>query len=101
MRLEASTQKHPVTPGALYPAQEALGDLLLKVGRAQDALSAFEGSLTTWPARFNSLVGAARAARAAGLDAKARNHYRALLRVSSAAGSGRSALAEARRFLGE
>ena len=101
VRLEASTQKHPVTPGALYPAQEALGDLLLKVGRAQDALSAFEGSLTTWPARFNSLVGAARAARAAGLDAKARNHYRALLRVSSAAGSGRSALAEARRFLGE
>ncbi len=101
VRLEATTQKHPITPGALYPAQEALGDLLLDLEHPQDALSAFEGSLATWPGRFNSLVGAARAARAAGLDDKAQDHYRELLEVSSAADSSRSALAEARQFLGE
>jgi tetratricopeptide (TPR) repeat protein len=55
--LEATTQKHPVTPGALYPSQEALGDLLLELERPEEALSAYEGSLATWPGRFNSLAG--------------------------------------------
>ena len=98
--LEATTQKHPVTPGALYPSQEALGDLLLELGRPQEALAAYEGSLASWPGRFTSLVGAARAARAAGLDDQAREHYRALLGISSGADSSRPALAEAREFLG-
>jgi tetratricopeptide (TPR) repeat protein len=101
VRLETATQKHPVTPGALYPAHEALGDLLLDLKRPQEALAAYEGSLATWPGRFNSLVGAARAARAAGLDNKAHDHYRALLEVSSGADSNRPAVAEARQFLGE
>ncbi len=99
VRLEATTQKHPVTPGALYPAQETLGDLLLDLERPREALSAYEGSLATWPGRFNSLVGAARAARAAGLDDQAREHYRALLEISSGEDSRRPALAEAQRFL--
>ncbi len=100
VELEATTQKHPITPGALYPSQEALGDLLLELERPQEALAAYEGSLATWPGRFNSLIGAARAARAAGLDDQASEHYRALLETSSGADSGRPALAEARRFLG-
>lgn len=100
VQLEATTQKHPVTPGALYPSQEALGDLLLALERPQEALSAYEGSLATWPGRFNSLVGAARAARAASLDDQAREHYQALLENSSGTDAGRPALAEARQFLG-
>ncbi len=100
VELEATTQKHPVTPGALYPSQEALGDLLLELERSQEALAVYEGSLATWPGRFNSLVGAARAARAAGLEDQAREHYRALLETSSGADSNRPVLAEARRFLG-
>src|SRR5688572_26323434 len=32
--LEASTEKHPVTPGALLPSRELLGDLLLELGKA-------------------------------------------------------------------
>jgi hypothetical protein len=31
--LEASTDKHPVTPGAVLPARELLGDLLAELGR--------------------------------------------------------------------
>jgi tetratricopeptide (TPR) repeat protein len=99
-RLEATTQKHPVTPGALYPPQEALGDLLLEFERPQEALAAYESSLAMWPGRFNSLVGAARAARGAGLDEQARVHFRALLDVSSEEQPGRPAIAEARQFLG-
>ncbi len=99
VQLEGRTQKHPVTPGALWPAQEALGDLLLDLGRPREALSAYQGSLVTWPARFNSLLGAARAARAANLDEQAQQLYRELLEVSSASGSRRPALEEAREFL--
>jgi tetratricopeptide (TPR) repeat protein len=99
-RLEATTQKHPVTPGALYPPQEALGDLLLELERPQEALAAYESSLVIWPGRFNSLVGAARAARGAGLDEQAREHSRALLDVASEAYPARPAIEEARQFLG-
>ena len=94
---EAATEKHPVTPGAVYPAQEALGDLLLVHERPREALAAYEGSLTTWPGRFNSVLGAARAARAAGLAVEAQTHYRTLLGVAPAAE--RPALAEARAAL--
>jgi hypothetical protein len=68
--LEGQVQKHPVTPGAVLPPYEALGELLLGL-RPADALAAFEASLERWPARYNSLAGAARAARAAGDAAKA------------------------------
>ena len=41
--VEASVQKHPVTPGTLYPPYEALGDLLLSArasgGCAREALN--------------------------------------------------------------
>ncbi len=99
VQLESRTQKHPITPGALWPAQEALGDLLLDLGRAEEALSAYARSLATWPARFNSILGAARAARAANLNDQARNHYRELLEVSSRRDSRRPALKEAQEFL--
>jgi tetratricopeptide (TPR) repeat protein len=99
VQLESRTQKHPVTPGALWPSQEALGDLLLELGRAEEALSAYARSLATWPARFNSILGAARAARAANLEVQAQRHYRQLLEVSSKRDSRRPALKEAQEFL--
>jgi tetratricopeptide (TPR) repeat protein len=99
VQLESRTQKHPVTPGALWPSQEALGDLLLDLGRAEEALSAYARSLATWPARFNSILGAARAARAANLEDQARYHYRQLLEVSSRRDSRRPALKEAQEFV--
>lgn len=63
--LEASVEKHPVTPGALYPPYEALGDLLLALDRPQEALAAYESSDRIWPQRYNTLSGALRAAKAA------------------------------------
>ncbi len=96
--LEASTPKHPVTPGALVPAYELLGDLLLELRRPTEALAAYEISLQTAPRRFNGLLGAARAARQADETGKATEYYGALLDVAGP-GSGRPELAEAKAFL--
>jgi tetratricopeptide (TPR) repeat protein len=96
--LEGTVQKHPVTPGAVLPPSESLGALLLAAGRPAEALTAFEASLATWPGRFNGLLGAARAARAAGNGARARVHYAALLELVGGDGAEQPAVAEARTF---
>ncbi|TVQ36157.1 MAG: hypothetical protein EA370_08540 [Wenzhouxiangella sp.] len=64
--LEASVEKHPVTPGALYPPREALGDLLLVQNSPEQALDAYREADEIWPRRHNTYVGALRAALAAG-----------------------------------
>jgi tetratricopeptide (TPR) repeat protein len=95
--LEATTQKHPVTPGSYLPPSEALGDLLLEIGDSTEALEAYEKSLAVWPGRFNSLLGAARAARASSDGSKATEYYERL--VATAPDSDREELGEARSFL--
>jgi tetratricopeptide (TPR) repeat protein len=95
--LESSTPKHAVTPGPTLPAHELWGDLLLEQGHSADALAMYQTSLNLYPKRFNSLIGAARAAAATGDAVAAGNYYQELLTV--AAGSGRRAeLEEARRY---
>jgi tetratricopeptide (TPR) repeat protein len=64
--LEDSTDKHPVTPGAILPAREQLADLLLELGKPAAALAEYQSSLRTAPARFNSYLGASQAAALAG-----------------------------------
>ena len=81
--LEDSTEKHPVTPGAVLPARELLGDLLLELNRPADALKEYEQSLAVSPNRFNGLYGAARSAELAGDQIKARRYYRKLVQTSS------------------
>ena len=97
--VEASVQKHPVTPGALYPPYEALGDLLLALDRPADALDAFTVSLEIWPKRYHSLLGAARAARQIGDAQQARAHYEQLLEVVGDADTTRDGVGEARGFV--
>jgi hypothetical protein len=77
--LEDSTDKHPVTPGAILPAREQLADLLLELGEPDSALVEYETSLRSAPARLNSYWGAAQAAARAGQKEKAREfNYRLL-----------------------
>lgn len=66
--------KHPVTPGAVLPARELLGDLLLELGRPADALAAYERSLEDAPRRLNTLAGAVQAAERAGDRERARRY---------------------------
>jgi tetratricopeptide (TPR) repeat protein len=69
-QLEASTEKHPVTPGEVLPAAELLGDLLMELGQFADARVAYEKSLARSPNRYNSLSGAARAAEREGMRSR-------------------------------
>jgi tetratricopeptide (TPR) repeat protein len=96
---EDRSEKHPVTPGAVLPARELLGDLLLEQGRAEEALAAYETSLQSAPGRFRSIAGAARASGRAGSKAKARDYYTKLLALSGKSDGSRPDLAEARTFL--
>ena len=86
-----------MTPGPTIPASELLGDLLLAQGRPRDALAAYHRSLKLYPRRFNSLLGAARAARGAADSAEAYARYQELLQ-SAGTGSRRAVLEEARSF---
>jgi tetratricopeptide (TPR) repeat protein len=96
--LEVATPKPAVTPGPTLPAIELLGDLLMAQRRPAEALAAYRRSLELYPRRFNSLLGAARAARGAGDEASARAYYRELLEV--ARGRSRTeAIVEARAFV--
>jgi len=80
--LESSIEKHPVTPGALQPPREALGDLLMKMDRPSEALVAYEASNEIWPGRLNTLMGAALAARLIGEEQIARRHIENLMNRS-------------------
>ncbi len=93
--LEASTPKHAVTPGPTLPASELLGDLLMEQQQPAQALAAYKSSMELYPLRFNSLLGAARAADASGDVAAARTFYLELLRVAD--GSTRRAVVKQAR----
>lgn len=93
--VEDSTPKHAVTPGPTLPSHELLGDLLMEQGKPARALAEYQESLKRSPHRFNSILGAARAARAAGKSSLARRYYRQLLRGTV---PGRDALTEARKY---
>jgi tetratricopeptide (TPR) repeat protein len=74
--------KHAVTPGAVVPAREMLGELLLQQKRPQEALGAFEAVLKVAPRRFNALYGAANAADAAGNVSVAHRYFQQLIETS-------------------
>ena len=65
---EDAIEKRPVTPGAIVPAREQLGDLLLELNRGPAALEEFARSLTMTPQRRGALMGQARAREMAGGD---------------------------------
>ncbi len=62
--LEDSTEKHPVTPGAVLPAREQLADLLLELGQPAQAAAEYRLVLQRCPGRRNSLRGLDAARRA-------------------------------------
>jgi hypothetical protein len=59
--LEDSMDKHIVTPGAIAPARELLGDMLLQLHRPAEALVAYEASAKREPNRRRGLQGIAQA----------------------------------------
>lgn len=98
VELEKTVEKHPVTPGALLPPNEALGDLLMELNRPADAHEAYKASDAIWPGRFNTLLGAARAAKEAGEILVAQQYYKRLL-ANTGDQADRSGIHEARGFI--
>ena len=97
--LEDATEKHPVTPGAIKPARELLGELLLAQGQPAAALVEFEASQKNDPNRLGGLYGAARAAEGAGDATKARRYYDRVAQLGQKADADRPEVAAARTYL--
>ena len=97
--LDGATGKHPVTPGAILPAREQPGELLLELKQPAAALREFEAALRTAPNRFNGLYGAARAAGLAADRRRAKTYYAKLLELCRRADGARPGIEEAKAFL--
>jgi tetratricopeptide (TPR) repeat protein len=97
--LDDATEKHPVTPGALIPARELLGEMLLELKQPAAAFKEFEIALRYAPNRFNGLYGAARAANLAADQKSARTYYQKLVELCRLADSKRPEIEEAKAFL--
>jgi tetratricopeptide (TPR) repeat protein len=97
--LEESVDKHPVTPGAVLPARELLGDMLVLLNKPEEALKAYEISLKFSPNRFNSLYGAGHAAELGGDLRKAEWYYTRLLEMSDQDNTDRNSIKVAKKYL--
>ena len=96
---EDALGKHPVSPGAIVPVRELLGDLYLELNRPGDALATYEQSLTLNPERYRAIAGAARAAEGAGKAGTAREYYAKLLELAKPGDGTRPEIAQARAYL--
>jgi hypothetical protein len=92
--LEDSVDKHPVTPGAIIPAREFLGDLLMEQRKPADALAEYETSLKSAPNRLHGTAGAWKAAALAGDKARAADYKAKLAKLTSHADTVRPELAD-------
>jgi len=97
---ESDTEKHPITPGEVLPARELLADMLLDMGRHQEAHEQYLKALERSPNRFNSLYGAGRAAELAGDDTRAAEYFGKLVNTA-AAGAQRKTLKHAGSVLSD
>lgn len=99
--LESTTEKHPVNPGEIIPARELLGDMLMEMGKYDEARKEYEAVLERSANRFNSLYGAGRASELAGDKTAAAEYYQKLLDMSKGSSMERPALKHANAFLAE
>lgn len=97
--LEDSVDKHPVTPGAVLPARELLGDMLVLLEKPVEAIKVYEASLQISPNRLNSLYGAGRAAELTGNPERAKSYYSKLVQFAANADSDRPGIEHAKTFL--
>ncbi len=86
-------------PRAFKPARELEGEILLDLGRGEEALIAFEMALARTPNRILSLAGYARAAVAAGRTEIAADAYRQLAKLLESADANVAEAREAKVFL--
>ncbi len=104
LRLAADAEdrlgKNPVSPGALIPIREQLGDLLLERSQPKAALDEYEAALKIYPARFQGLYGSGLSAERMGDKKTALRYYRKLALQTVKADGSRPELAHVRQLIG-
>src|SRR5215472_10086820 len=98
MRAIADRQDSKGVDSLAIPAREMLADMLVELKRPAEALTEYKTALKNSPNRFDSLLGAARAAQASGDSSAAQTFYAQLASVCPA-GADRPELAEAKTYL--
>jgi hypothetical protein len=98
---EDRTEKNVAMENRLSPMRELLGELLLELGKPDEAQREFDTSLQTVPNRYRSLAGAARAAGLLRHEADARAYHERLLALTQDADSERPAILAARAYLAD
>jgi tetratricopeptide (TPR) repeat protein len=86
-------------PDPVKPSNELYGEVLLELGRAEEATRQFELALLRMPNRTASLLGAARAAVKSGDGATARERYAKLAEIWGQADPSYPELAEVKGYL--
>ena len=86
-------------PYPIIPAHELYGSLLMDMGRPAEARKHFEETLRRTPGRPKAILGIARAAKAMGDTAAAKEQYTRLIEMWKSADDDRPELQAARRFL--
>ena len=80
---EAADLQDKVGQGEVdIPAREMLADILLELGRPQDALAEYKKALALSPNRFNGLFNAGKAAEEVGDAPQAQRYYATLLKIT-------------------
>jgi tetratricopeptide (TPR) repeat protein len=97
--LEASTEKHPITPGEVLSAHELYADMLLEMERFDEALAQYKASLERNPNRLNSLYGAAYACESRGDTNMAKAYYQQLVAIAESADTKLERLSHAIAYL--
>ena len=99
--LEDGSIKHVAMENRLYPLRELYAELLLEIGQTAPALREFEAALISYPNRYRSIYGIARAAEASGDRRKAAEHYNKLMTLAKNTDSSRPELARARAYVAQ
>ena len=95
--VEDSTDKSAISPGPIAPAREMLGEMLIELKRASDALTELEAVMKKEPNRFRTYYLAGRAASAAGDQVKAARYFSELVKMCPKGDAARAELAEAKK----
>ncbi len=96
--IEASMDPPSGPPYPIKPSHELYGEILLQMGRAEEAVKQFETALLRMPERAASLLGLARASSQAGDVETAHRAYNVFLENWKGADPGLPELEEARKY---
>jgi hypothetical protein len=99
--LDDASEKNVAMENKLVPIRALLGELYLAAGMGKEALVEFGASQKVVPNRFQTLAGAARAARDSGSIEAAKRYYRMLTVLTIGGNGDRPEVAEARMYLAQ